>query len=62
MNVTILKGVTIGKGSVIGAGSIIATNIPPYSICYPDATSCKRKRFSEEEIVMHEKMIEQDKI
>ena len=61
MNVTILKGVTIGRGSVIGAGSIITKNVPPYSICYPDATKCKRKRFSEKDIILHEKMIEQNR-
>ena len=58
MNVTILKGVTIGRGSVIGAGSIIVKDVAPYSICFPDATRRKKQRFTDEEIVCHEKIIE----
>ena len=61
MNVTILKGVTIGKGSVIGAGSIITHNVPQYSIYYPEATTCKKKRFSDKDIVVHEKMLNEKK-
>jgi len=60
MNVTILKGVTIGKGSVIGAGSIITKNVPPYTICYPEATACKRKRFTDDEVRLHEMLIRQN--
>lgn len=58
INVTIRKGVTNGRGSVIGVGSIITRDVPPYLICYPDATLRKTERFTDEEIILLEKVIE----
>lgn len=58
-NVTILKGVTVGKGSVIGAGSVLTKDVPPYTIHVGSPGMKEYKRFSEEEIQIHEKMLQQ---
>ena len=57
MNVTILKGVTIGFGSVIAAGSVVSRSIPPYSIAGGVPAKVIRRRFSDEEIAIHEKAL-----
>lgn len=58
-NAIILCGVHIGRGSIVGAGSIVTKDVPPYSI-YTGAPACKiRKRFSDEDIVKHEKALTQ---
>lgn len=57
MGAVILKGVTIGKGSVIGAGAIIAKNVEPYSIVSNKQELRIKKRFSDDEIVEHEKCL-----
>lgn len=56
-NVTILKGVTIGRGSVIGAGAIVTKSIPPYSVAVGIPARIIKKRFSEEEIINHERIL-----
>lgn len=54
----ILKGVTIGRGSVVGAGAIVTKDIPPYTI-YVGVPSVKcMNRFSESQIIEHEKILE----
>lgn len=58
-NVLILKGVTIGKGSIIHSGQIITKSVPPYTIYIND--KIKIKRFSEEEIIEHEKKLREKK-
>lgn len=58
-NVTILKGVTIGKGSVIGAGSVVTKNIPPYSIAAGVPAKKLKDRFSQEDLLEHEKRLTQ---
>lgn len=57
-NVTILKGVTIGKGSVIGAGSIVVKSVKPYTINAGNPCHALRDRFSPDQIVEHEKLLE----
>ena len=53
----ILKGVTIGKGSVVGAGAVVTKDIPPYSIYVGVPTARVFPRFTEEEIIEHERML-----
>ena len=53
---TILKGVTIGRGSVIGGGAIITRDIEPYSVVV-GVNIVLRKRFTEEEINLHESLL-----
>lgn len=57
-NATILKGVTIGKGSVVAAGAVVTKDIPPYEIWGGVPARRIGKRFTEEQIAMHEEMLE----
>lgn len=57
MNSTILKGVTVGFGSVIAAGSVVNKSIPPYSVVGGVPAKVLRKRFSDEEIRVHEQQL-----
>lgn len=57
-NTIILSNVTIGKGSVIGAGSVVTKDIPPYSIYTGVPAPKLRKRFTEDEIIKHESILE----
>lgn len=56
-NVLILKGVTIGRGSIIHSGQVIEKSIKPYTVYINEKIQIKR--FSEEEIVEHEKILKE---
>lgn len=56
-NAIILKGVTVGIGSVIGAGSVVTKDVDPYTIVGGAPAKCIKKRFSEEEILRHKKIL-----
>lgn len=56
-NVAILKGVTIGRGSVVAAGSVVTKSCEPYSIIGGVPAKFIRKRFSEEQIAEHERLL-----
>lgn len=56
-NTIILKGVTIGKGSVIGAGSVVTKNIEPYTVYVGGPGKKLRQRFDSQNIIKHEKLI-----
>lgn len=53
----ILCGVTIGRGSVIAAGAVVTKSIPPYSIAGGCPAKVIKKRFTEEQIVEHERLL-----
>lgn len=53
----IFDGVNIGNGSIVGAGSIVTKNIPSYSIAVGNPAKIIKKRFSDEDQVIHEKGI-----
>ena len=56
-NVTILKGVTIGRGSIVAAGAVVTTSFPPYSIIGGVPAKLLKKRFTEDEIRDHERIL-----
>lgn len=60
-NVTILKGVTVGRGAVLAAGSVVTKSIPSYEIWGGVPARRIGKRFTEEQIAAHEKMLELNK-
>lgn len=58
-NVTILKGVTIGRGSIIAAGAVVTRSCAPYSIIGGIPAKLIKMRFTPEEIIAHEKKLEE---
>lgn len=61
-NSTILKGVTVGKGAVVAAGAVVTKDVPPYSIVGGNPAKLIRYRFTQEEIIKHEKELSKRKI
>lgn len=53
----LVSGITIGKGSVVGAGSVVVKDVPPYAIVAGVPAKVVKKRFSEDEIALHEKLL-----
>lgn len=56
-NVTILKGVTIGRGSIVAAGAVVTKSCEPYSIIGGVPAKLIKMRFTEEQIVEHERLL-----
>lgn len=56
-NSIILPNVRIGNGSVIGAGAVVSKDVPPYTIYTGSPAPKQRERFSEEQIIQHEKLL-----
>lgn len=55
--VTVMRGVNIGNGAIIGANSVVTKNIPPYEIWVGVPARKIKDRFSSEEIILHEKFL-----
>ena len=56
-NVTILKGVTIAEGCVIGGGTVLTKSTEPYGVYVGVSGKLIKKRFSEEKLVEHKKIL-----
>lgn len=56
-NVTILKGGTIGRGSIVAAGSVVTKSCVPYSIIGGVSAKLIKMRFSEDQVLLHEKIL-----
>lgn len=54
VNVTILKDVTIGRGSVVSA---VTKSCPPYSIIGGVPAKVLKMRYTQDEIIEHEKTL-----
>lgn len=61
MNSTILKGVTIGRGCIVAAGAVVNKSTPPYSIVGGVPAKVLKMRFSDEEIIAHEEILNKSK-
>lgn len=53
----IMKGVKIGDGCIVAANSVVTKDIPPYCIVAGIPAKLIRKRFNEEEILIHKEML-----
>lgn len=56
-NAIILKGVTVNRGSIIAAGAVVTKDVPAYAIVGGNPAKVLKMRFSQEEIVEHEKIL-----
>jgi acetyltransferase-like isoleucine patch superfamily enzyme len=54
---TILSGISIGRGAIIAAGSVVTKDVAPYDIVAGVPTKIVGRRFSDEQIIQHEKKI-----
>ncbi|HXW68853.1 MAG TPA: hypothetical protein VEJ88_04530 [Dissulfurispiraceae bacterium] len=55
--VIITKGVTVGTGSIVAAGALVRNDVPPYSIVAGVPARVIRRRFTDDEIVEHKRML-----
>jgi len=51
----LLSGIEVGRGAIIAAGSVVTKNVEPYSIVAGVPSKKVGMRFSEQEILEHEK-------
>jgi len=61
MNAMILKGVKIAEGSIVAAGSIVTKSTEPFSINVGIPAKKLGMRFSEEDLLVHKKMLAEKK-
>lgn len=53
----VFTGVHIHRGAIIAAGSIVTKDVPPYAIVAGNPARIKGYRFTEEQIMEHEKVL-----
>lgn len=53
----VLSGVTIGRGAVVAAGAVVKEDVPPYAMVAGVPAKIVRQRFTKEQIVEHERVI-----
>jgi acetyltransferase-like isoleucine patch superfamily enzyme len=56
-NVTVLPGVTIGEGAIVAAGAVVNKSCEPYSIIGGVPAKLLKMRFTPEQIVEHERLL-----
>jgi acetyltransferase-like isoleucine patch superfamily enzyme len=54
----VLSGITIRHGSIVAAGAVVTSDVAPYSIVAGIPARTIRYRFSEDEIVQHEELLQ----
>lgn len=57
-NVTILKGVNIGDGAIVAAGALVNKDVPPYAIVGGLPAKVLKYRFTPEQIIQHEQILD----
>ncbi len=57
----VFTGVKIHRGAIVAAGSIVTKDVPAYAIVAGNPARIKGYRFSEEEIIEHEKILYPEK-
>jgi acetyltransferase-like isoleucine patch superfamily enzyme len=53
----VLSGVTIGRGAIVAAGSVVTRDVEPYTIVAGNPAQQRGRRFSHEEIAVHERCL-----
>lgn len=53
----VINGITINRGALVAAGAVVTSDVPAYSIVVGNPARVLRHRFSESEIIEHEKRI-----
>lgn len=54
----IVSGVRIGRGAIVAAGSVVLKDVEPYAIVAGNPAKVISKRFTDEQIVQHERICE----
>lgn len=60
-NTTILKGVTVGRSSIVAAGALVIKDVPPYSIVAGVPAKVIKMKWTEKDIKIQEKFIQENK-
>lgn len=55
----VFTGVRVGRGAIIAAGSIVTKDVPSYAIVAGNPAKIKGYRFTEKDIIEHEKILYQ---
>jgi acetyltransferase-like isoleucine patch superfamily enzyme len=53
----VLSGVTIGRGAIVAAGAVVTCDVPPYAIVAGNPVRVLGARFTPEQIVEHERIL-----
>lgn len=56
----IMRGITIGDGAIIAANSVVTKDVEPYAIVAGIPAKLIKKRFNEDEILIHQNMLSKD--
>ncbi|MER9962673.1 hypothetical protein NKJ72_17180 [Mesorhizobium sp. M0045] len=55
---TLLSGIRIGRGAVVGAAAVVTKDVPSYAIMVGNPAKKVGSRFTSEEIVRHEALLD----